>query len=75
MFQPYLFMRNCIAPGSMSPTRVPMGRPTSGVKPMEVSTLLPPLMAQMLEPLPMWQLMSLSSSMGLPMSSAQRPET
>ena len=26
----YLFMMNCIAPGSTSPTRVPMGRPTSG---------------------------------------------
>ena len=72
---PYLFMMNCIAPGSTSPTRVPIGRPTSGVKPMEVSMLLPPSMAQMEEPLPMWQLMIFSSSMGLPISSAQRPET
>ena len=75
MFMPYLFMMNCMTPGSRSPQRVPIGRPTRGVKPMEVSTLLPPSMAQMEEPLPMWQLMSLSSSMGLPMSSAQRAET
>ena len=49
----------------MSPERVPMGRPASGVKPMEVSTLLPPSMAVTEEPLPRWQEISLSCSMGL----------
>jgi len=42
---------------------------------MDVSTHLPPSIAQMELPLPMWQEMSLSSSMGLPMSSAQRADT
>ena len=42
MFMPYLFIRYCRMPASRSPERVPMGRPARGVKPMEVSTLLPP---------------------------------
>ena len=50
--------------------RVPMGRPSSGVKPMEVSTLLPPSTAVMDEPLPRWQVMILVCSMGLPSISA-----
>ena len=75
MLMPYLFIMNWITPASRSPQRVPIGRPTSGVKPMDVSTHLPPSIAQMELPLPMWQEMSLSSSMGLPMSSAQRADT
>ena len=37
---------------SMEPQRVPMGTPSRGVKPMEVSMDLPPSMAQTEEPLP-----------------------
>jgi hypothetical protein len=37
------------------PQGVPMGRPTSGVKPIEVVNAFPPSMAHMEEPLPMWQ--------------------
>ena len=56
----------------MSPQRVPMGRPARGVKPIEVSTLLPPSTAAMEEPLPRWQEISFSSSMGLPSIAAAR---
>ena len=49
-----------------------MGRPARGVKPMEVSTLLPPATAAMDEPLPRWQEMSFKDSMGLPSISAAR---
>ncbi len=59
---PYLFIRYCRIPASMSPERVPMGRPARGVKPMEVSTLLPPSTAVTEEPLPRWQEISFSSS-------------
>ena len=40
----------------MSPQRVPITRPSTGVKPIEVSMDLPFLMAQMEAPLPRWQL-------------------
>ena len=59
----------------MSPARVPMGRPARGVKPMEVSTLLPPSTAVTEEPLPRWQEMSFRLSMGLPSISAAREAT
>ena len=75
MSMPYLFIRYSRIPASMSPERVPMGRPASGVKPMEVSTLLPPSIAVTEEPLPRWQEISLSCSMGLPSISAARWET
>ncbi|MNE22021.1 hypothetical protein D3C80_1152090 [compost metagenome] len=52
--------------GSMSPERVPIASPSSGVRPMEVSTDSPFLMAQTEAPLPRWQLMMLSSDSGLP---------
>ena len=50
------------APKSRSPVRVPMITPALGVKPMEVSTDLPLLMAVMDEPLPKWQVMIFFSS-------------
>ena len=62
-------------PASRSPERVPIGRPASGVKPMEVSTDLPPLTAVTDEPLPRWQEMSLSSSIGRPSMAAARSVT
>ena len=52
-----------------------MGRPARGVKPMEVSTDLPPSTAAMEEPLPRWQEMSLTSSGFLPSIAAARPAT
>ena len=56
--------------GSREPERVPIIKPPSGVRPMVVSTTLPFITAVMEEPLPMWQVMIFSSSMGLPISSA-----
>ena len=41
----------------MSPQRVPIINPSSGVKPMLVSTALPPAVAVTLQPLPRWQVM------------------
>ena len=41
--------------GSMSPERVPITRPSSGVKPIEVSTERPFSTAVMEAPLPRWQ--------------------
>ena len=64
-----------MAPASRSPERVPMGRPARGVKPMEVSTLLPPSTAAMEEPLPRWQVMIFSSEGSLPSMAAARWET
>ena len=40
------------APGSMSPLRVPITRPSSGVRPIEVSTATPPRIADADAPLP-----------------------
>ena len=45
--------------GSMSPLRVPMTSPSRGVKPMEVSMLLPCSIAVTEAPLPRWQVMML----------------
>ena len=41
-------------PASSWPGRVPIGRPSSAVKPMVLSTLLPALMAHIDAPLPRW---------------------
>src|SRR5699024_11349439 len=51
--------------GSISPERVPMTRPSSGVRPIEVSTHLPLRIAETEPPLPRWQVMMFSSSTGL----------
>ena len=75
MFSWYLFMRYSRMPASRSPERVPIGRPARGVNPMEVSTLLPPSIAATEEPLPRWQEMIFSSSMGLPSRAAARWDT
>ena len=47
-------------PGSTEPERVPIISPSSGVNPMVVSMLLPPRMRASEQPLPRWQVMSLS---------------
>mmetsp|Transcript_20617 Transcript_20617/g.55622 ORF Transcript_20617/g.55622 Transcript_20617/m.55622 type:complete len:241 (+) Transcript_20617:298-1020(+) len=62
-------------PASTSPARVPMTKPSRGVRPMVVSTHLPFLMAAMLAPLPRWQMMAFMDSLGLPRSSAALPST
>ncbi len=62
--------RNGSIDGSMSPQRVPIITPASGVKPIEVWTDSPPFIAQMLEPLPRWQVIIFKSEIGFPISSA-----
>ena len=52
--------------GSMDPQRVPMTRPSSGVRPMLVSRHLPFFTQLMDEPLPRCMVMELSSLRGLP---------
>ena len=49
-----------IRPGSTLPLRVAMTRPSSGVKPMVVSTLRPPCTAASEAPAPRWQVTSRS---------------
>jgi len=41
-------------PGSRLPQRVPMGRPSTAVKPIVLATLRPPASAHRLLPLPRW---------------------
>ena len=60
---------------SMAPARVPMGRPSWGVKPMEVSMDLPNFTEQVEAPLPRWRLAMRSSSMGRPSRAAARSVT
>ena len=57
----------------MLPQRVPMGRPSRGVRPMEVSTHTPATEQEMEEPLPRWQVMTLA--LGSPRSFRARPVT
>ena len=56
----------------MSPQRVPIIRPSSGVRPMDVSMLLPPSMAVMEAPLPKWQVMIFRPAISLFKYSAAR---
>lgn len=56
--------------GSISPLRVPIITPDWGVKPIEVFTDCPPLMAQTLQPLPRWQLTTRRALSGTPSFSA-----
>ena len=60
--------------GSMAPQRVPIMRPSSGVRPMDVSTATPWSMALMEQPLPRWHVMSLRSSIGSSSTAAARSE-
>ena len=48
------------------PVRVPIIKPSSGVKPMEVSTHTPPCIAVMEQPFPRWQVIIFISFFGLP---------
>ena len=49
----------------MSPLRVPITRPSSGVKPMDVSMLSPPWMAVSETPLPKCATTALNSASGV----------
>ena len=61
--------------GSMVPQRVPMMTPWRGVMPMLVSMLLPWPTAQMLVPLPMWQVTILRARKGRQSRMAVRAAT
>ena len=67
---PAVDMRWNTSAGSMSPDRVPMTRPSSGVRPIEVSTLRPPRTAQADAPLPRCSVTRSTESTGLPRTSA-----
>ena len=73
--KPSFSIMKVTAPASMSPLRVPITRPSSGVSPMLVSTHLPSLTAEIEPPLPMWQVMILEPSGLIPKKSHTRFET
>ena len=75
MVMSYLLAMNSTTPTSISPARVPIGRPARGVRPMEVSTQRPPLTAAREEPLPRWQDTTFSSAGSRPRISAARRDT
>ncbi len=62
-------------PGSMSPDRVPITRPSSGVSPIEVSTQTPPWTAEAEPPLPRCSTITFTSAGSLPSSRAVSRET
>lgn len=68
-------MRNGMIAGSMLPQRVPIGTPSSGVRPIEVSMHLPPFTALRLEPLPRWQVITRVCSFGMSSFWIARPAT
>lgn len=71
----YLFAIYSTTPASMSPARVPIVSPASGVMPIDVSTQRPQSIAARDAPFPRWQETSFSSSGRFPSSSAARRET
>ena len=52
--------------GAISPVRVPIITPPSGVNPIDVSTDLPPSTAVIETPFPTWAVIILVSSIGFP---------
>ena len=69
------FIKYVTIDGSKSPERAHIGIPPSGVSPIVVSTLFPPLTAHKLAPCPKWHTTVFNSSTGLPKSSAILAET
>lgn len=59
-------------PGSMEPARVPIIRPSSGVRPMDVATDRPPSTAVTEQPLPRWATTVRSSPTGRASKAAAR---
>ena len=72
---PVFFIMNGTTAGSISPQRVPMITPASGVKPIEVSITFPSLTAEIDEPLPRWQVTIFVPSAFPPISLIISPET
>ena len=66
MERPSSRWRKKITPGSTSPDRVPIIRPSSGVRPILVSMDFPPSSAAMLTPLPRWHMIILTLFRGFP---------
>ena len=62
--------RYVMTPGSMSPERVPITRPSIGVKPIDVSTGRPPTIADADAPLPRCSTIWLSDASGTPRNAA-----
>ena len=60
--------------GSIAPQRVPIIKPSSGVRPIDVSTAMPWSIALIEQPLPRWQVISLRSSIGSSRNAAARSE-
>ena len=73
--RPSFFSINVTAPPSISPARVPITRPSSGVRPIEVSMHLPSTTAAMEPPLPTWQVTIFVPSAGMPRNSQARADT
>ena len=59
--------------GSRSPLRLPITRPSSGVKPIEVSTERPPRIAATEQPLPRWQVIEAQDRVVRPAQQLRRP--
>ena len=66
---------NVTTDGSTPPERVPIIKPSRGVKPIDVSITLPWSTAAIDEPLPRWQVIILRSLMSLPILSATLCDT
>jgi hypothetical protein len=71
-FFPVLSPRKNGTAGSRSPQRVPMISPSSGVIPIDVSTLFPSRIAAALAPFPRWRVIRFRASGGFPRRSAAR---
>ena len=67
-------MSQSISPGSTEPDRVAITNPSSGVKPIVVSTDFPSATAARDAPAPRWQVTIRMESTGCPLSSAARVE-
>jgi hypothetical protein len=65
-----VLIRNSTSDGSTSPLRVPITRPSSGVKPIEVVNDSPPRIARAEQPFPRCKVMMLTSSGAMPASVA-----
>ena len=70
--RPASLMSQSTRPGSTEPERVAMTRPSSGVKPMVVSTERPPWTAAREAPAPRWHVTIRTSVTGRSISSAVR---
>ena len=63
------------APASISPERVPINKPSTGVNPIDVSIDLPSLIAVIEPPFPTWQVIIRCDSYDTPKNSQARRDT